>query len=120
MGKIYSVSASYSRLMVTSLESLSGKVLPHFREYPLWDEKRDQCEKLSQMCDLLQQGRNHTLQDYKVLVGIGYNMNMEGSRRAETMEHLIEERRKSLAREETRIRKGVDNLVEKGLERGSS
>ncbi len=72
------------------------------------------------MCDLLQQSRNHTLQDYKVLVDIGYNMNMEGSRRAETMEHLIEERRKSLAREETRIRKGVDNLVEKGLERGSS
>ena len=119
-GRIYSVSASYSRLMVTSLESLAGKVLPHFRKYPLWDEKRDQCEKLSQMCDLLQQGRNHTLEDYKVLVGIGYNMNMEGSRRAETMEHLIEERRKSLAKEDTMIRKKMDNLVEKGLKRASS
>ena len=119
-GRIYSVSPSYSRLMVTSLDSLAGKVLPHFREYPLWDEKRDQCEKLSQMCDLLRQGRNRTLEDYKALVDIGYNMNMEGSRRAETMEHLIEERRKSLARQETRIRKGVDNLVEKGLGKESS
>ena len=119
-GRIYSVSAFYSRLMVTSLDSLAGKVLPHFREYPLWDEKRDQRERLSQMCDLLRQGRNRTLEDYKALVGIGYNMNMEGRRRAETMEHLIEERRKSLARKKARIRKGANNLVEKGLERESS
>nr|YP_006666383.1 putative LAGLIDADG homing endonuclease [Trebouxiophyceae sp. MX-AZ01]AFQ93738.1 putative LAGLIDADG homing endonuclease [Trebouxiophyceae sp. MX-AZ01] len=50
------------------------------------------------MCDLLRQGKNRTLEDYKALVGIGYNMNMEGSRRAETMEDLIDGRRKSLTR----------------------
>jgi len=33
-GRIYSVSASYSRLMVTSLDSLAEKVLPHLRKYP--------------------------------------------------------------------------------------
>lgn len=88
-GKIFKVSPSYSRLMVTDLHCLIEKVNPHFESYPLWDDKGEHCKKFAKVCGLIAKGACRGRSGLSNLVEIAYDMNMSGKRRRVSKEEYL-------------------------------
>ena len=88
-GKIQKVSPTYYRFMVSDLESLLNKILPHFVAYPLKDEKKDQFNIFSEVCKMVKHKEHLTEEGFEKIVRIAYKMNMDGKRRKHTMEEYL-------------------------------
>lgn len=94
-GTIYSITPTYSRLMVTDLESLREKVVPHFREYPLWDDKATHFHIFSCVVTHLMVGMrtltpSQRQERRRVIVELVWGSNMAGKRRRRSKAELLD------------------------------
>jgi hypothetical protein len=88
-GRIQKISPTYYRYMVSDIESLVNKILPHFISYPLKDVKRKHFEIFSEVCNKIKNKQHLKHKGFVTIVKLAYNMNMEGKRRKFTMEEYL-------------------------------
>lgn len=89
-GTVYHVkSANAYRFQVESLEKIINNVIPHFKNNPLFTEKKTHFEIFSQVCDLLQSNTHKTNDGLLQIIDLAYNMNKEGKGRRLTKEEFI-------------------------------
>ena len=66
---------------VRNIADLVGKVLPHFREYPLMSSKQADVMRFDRICSLIYEGRHLEREGFETIVRIAMEMNPSGKRR---------------------------------------
>jgi hypothetical protein len=73
---------------VRTVADLVGKVLPHFRRYPLFSSKQRDVERFDRIVNLVNQGRHLEKEGFVVIVGLAMEMNPSGKRKYSASEIL--------------------------------
>ena len=66
---------------VRSLSDLHGKIIPHFKQYPLQTSKKKDFERFVEICLLMQQDRHRSINGLRRIIDLAYEMNNLGARR---------------------------------------
>ena len=66
---------------VRNLDDLLGKVLPHFREYPLQSSKQNDVDRLDRICRLMSDGKHFEREGFTEIVKLAMTMNPSGKRK---------------------------------------
>ena len=66
---------------VRKLEDLVTKVLPHFREHPLWSAKQADVERFDAICQAMARGRHLEREGFTEIVRLSMVMNPSGKRK---------------------------------------
>jgi LAGLIDADG endonuclease len=63
------------------LEDILGKVIPHFRQWPLMSGKRDDFDRFAAVCQLMAAGEHRSREGLMRIVELAREMNPSGQRR---------------------------------------
>ena len=66
---------------VRSMADLIGKIIPHFRRFPLLSAKRKDFELFSRICAMMKKQKHLTRSGLKTIANLAYQMNSSGRRR---------------------------------------
>jgi hypothetical protein len=66
---------------VRRLDDLLGRVLPHFKQYPLLSAKQEDVRLLEEVCLLMKMGEHVTSEGMKKVTSLAFKMNPSGKRR---------------------------------------
>ena len=66
---------------VRNVSDLVGKVIPHFREYPLMSSKQADVVRFEHVCEMIHRGRHLELEGFEEIVGTAMEMNPSGKRK---------------------------------------
>lgn len=66
---------------VRRLDDLLGKVVPHFKKYPLFSKKNRDIEKLEKVCHIMKKNEHTTPKGIKKILPIAFSMNGSGKRK---------------------------------------
>ena len=66
---------------VRSLDELIGKVIPHFRKFPLLSAKKKDFELFTKICEMMKRQKHLTKNGLEKIVSLAYQMNSSGRRR---------------------------------------
>ena len=71
-----------------SIKDLIGKVIPHFRKYPLLSSKKKDFEMFVIICNMIDKGKHLNKNALREIVEISYKMNGFGARKYKKQELL--------------------------------
>jgi LAGLIDADG DNA endonuclease family protein len=66
---------------VRNIADLVGRVLPHFREYPLMSSKQADVMRFDRICSLIHGGKHLDREGFEMIVRIAMEMNPSGKRK---------------------------------------
>lgn len=66
---------------VRSLSDLVGRIIPHFKKFPLKTSKSEDFNRFAEICQLMTEQRHRTKEGMKRIVDLAYGMNNLGARR---------------------------------------
>ncbi len=66
---------------VRCIEDLMGKVIPHFRQYPLMSSKQKEVELFDEICRLISNGGHRNRSGFTRIVELAMKMNLSGKRK---------------------------------------
>lgn len=66
---------------VRNVSDLVGKVLPHFRAFPLMSSKQADVARFERICELVHKGRHLELEGFEEIVRTAMEMNPSGKRK---------------------------------------
>ena len=66
---------------VRNIEDLVTKVVPHFREWPLFSSKQADLRRFSEICTVVSEGGHLELEGFRKIVGLAMEMNPSGKRK---------------------------------------
>jgi len=62
-------------------EDLAAKVLPHFRQYPLFSSKQTDLERFIEVCELVSKRKHLEIEGFREIVRLAMEMNPSGKRK---------------------------------------
>ena len=72
-----------------SIKDLIGRIIPHFRQYPLLSSKEKDFEMFTKICEMINKGEHLNKVGLKKIVHYSYQMNGFGARRYTLQELLL-------------------------------
>lgn len=75
---------------IRSLNDLVGKVIPHFRKYPLLSSKQKDFNLFARICKMMKKEKHLRREGLKKIINLAYQMNASGKRKYKKEEILKE------------------------------